>query len=851
MAALDNFLKQNVSGPVNKVFLAGYIRDISTADNKWKAVLKTLVEMAFWTSKILAPLRYAAFSAAAILGFNKIGDAIRGVVRDTGSLDAALRRIQSIQQIQRQFAPLLGGLNAAKQRVAELVTLSARGPFKFEEVAQASRSLEVYTRGAYSGVDATREIGKASIATGNNITESADAVGSFYQTLREGAPIDSAAEKLRQMGLISQQTADQLSAMAAGGSTNAQVFTELTAALATTGEGFRGFQGELAAVTAEHEKAAEELKRQFGAPFTRDAVENTKNMTAAMQAIAPTIGSVSGFLRNLFNGFSTVTTATLKYVAQNSFLRGSLEFVAKAIGITLAAAAALGTVFLATLVPATLRLVPGLYALGGAATAAAVGLRVLAAASVIGLIIMGLVALGGAIVNFVQSSQQQRKELAEMTRAHREAQAAVDAHIASVETLADRHEALAEATQKLIDLQNELNDLYTKGAPTEQVEEKMRAITEAERKLRQAALAPTRGLGGPEAAATQQMAAQRRLQKEQSDFERDLAGHPERREELTRAREQTLRERAAAARTGLAARQAVAETRTRLEQQKAPIEEEMKRMESVLPSYTNQKDVDALKSKIAIRRDRLNQLDAQILEAGKGFGTSATSSIAGTSIFLETQAQQIQHALNARTAQIQGDRERVKREQQLAGQQAVEYVKSVTPEQAAGAVGKLRVAARIQARRETEATQIEERADQMRAERQARAREAQIARTQEDIELGAHQARRRGDTLRSDQLEDELDFAKQYQQNVEIYGEGEEAKQRAIKKVQDDILETANARGLPQVASSLARIGGGGGVYAPGGDPMVRIAERQRTLLESIRDYLREIANKDGKMGVE
>src|SRR6266446_3721711 len=176
-ASFQEFLKGNLSnafegstkGLFNKVAMVGYAAEIGKTDNKFKALLNTLKQFVLFNSKLFIPISFIT----AWLGLSKT---VKSILHDTGSLDAALRRMASIQAFQRTFAPLLGGISAAKQRVAELIQISSKGPFRFEQMAGASRSLEVLTRGTFSGSEALNKIGNAAAASGNSIEDTAGAV---------------------------------------------------------------------------------------------------------------------------------------------------------------------------------------------------------------------------------------------------------------------------------------------------------------------------------------------------------------------------------------------------------------------------------------------------------------------------------------------------------------------------------------------------------------------------------------------------------------------------------------------------------------------------------------------------
>jgi hypothetical protein len=875
MAALDDFFKSNVAGPVNKLFLAGYIREIATAENKWKAVGNVILQLAIWSSKLVLP---TAFVAAWV----QMGRIVQSIVRDTGSLEAALRRLSQIQGLQRTFTPLLGGLSVAKQRVAELIQFTSRNKiFKLEEVAEASRSLQVWTRGVYSGNDALTAIQDTAINSGNGIAEVANEVGQFYATLRDGEPITQSTERLRQMGVISQQTADYLNSLQKSGASTQEVFTGLQGSLAGAKPPEAG--EDLATVQQRHAEAIKNLQQQAGAAFTADEIQNTKNYTDAMIAIGPAVGRVSGYFAILTNGLSTVKSSIAKAAAESPALRGGLEFVAKAIG----AVAAAGLVFGAIKIPMVLA---GWASAMGTATTATVILRTaLMGLSVATGVVGAILVIGTAIGMIIQYSRQQAeaaKRTREMAQAHREAQAAINAHIAAIKTLTDRHESLAEQIERVTQLQKELDDLLLNPrASDKEVEEKKRALREAEAGLKQTAAAGAHGLAGPEAEEVQRIAAQRRLQKEQTDFERQLAAHPERREELTTRRQAQLRARAETGFRGLAAREAVAETRSQLEGERAKIEASIKKAEvrqktlAGLPKPTEPVELSLYKenrernaAELKKQREALTKLDAQIETVG-------LKAPAGTSVQTRTVQQMLLHGIRARELEAGGKTEEAARERALSGGATIT---KQTPAQ----IQKLGVIATVQEQLEQRAAETEAQADQMETERRAMVRQRTAQAALQDLALREHgirrgeegtvtpapspltrlnladqldeKARQRegaggGVTLAqsrlADQLADTKAFGEHFEEQISMGFSKADAIPRAMALTADELKQNTNLTGLPQIADSLTRIGGGGGIYAPGGDPRVRLQERLNKLVEDSNTYLQTIAGREG--GVE
>jgi hypothetical protein len=452
-SGISSFLKSNAKfaygGGIGIAMLGLDAKAILDSDNKMKALLKTFKD-------------FVLIRVAMVGIFTAVQQGIKSLVRDTGSLDQALKKLGQMQIFSRSLATFVGGLQAARQRIAALSQLSEKSPFKFEELATANKSLEVFTRGAYSSVEATKEIGLAAIATGSNITDVASVVGSLYDNLRSGQPIAQAAEQLRQMGIISQSTADHLVEMSEGGSDAASTFEVLTEAMKKTAAGAEGYKNELAGITEEHQKAIEVLQEKFASPFTAAETKNIENMTAAMKAITPTVGKVAGSLQVVFGGFNTARTSITKFVAESKAGQKGLEIFTYALEALSVAAVAFGVYAAGQLTPVIAKLGQSFVAMGGFAAGATIALRAVAIASVWLLVAQAIASVVGMVINYSNSVKQIKKDFHDWSEAQAEATKKLREQAAAIVTLADKNALLAASMKQIISLQKERQALDDK-----------------------------------------------------------------------------------------------------------------------------------------------------------------------------------------------------------------------------------------------------------------------------------------------------------------------------------------------------------------------------------------------------
>ncbi len=548
--ALNKFVKENVQagieGKVNKGFLLFDVANLVTGENKLKSIKNIIRDLVF-SIPLIRGLWVTAF-----LGMAK---GVRSLVKDTGSLEQMLKKLQQIQGLRSSFTPLAGGADAAKKKVAELVNFASSKNLSLEDVGEAAKNLQVMTRGAYSSAQALDQVNDVAKSTGNSILGVSGVIGDFSAKLRSGESIADTVEQMRQMGVVSDATASQLDMLQQNGASAAQVFSALTGSFSQFSGGAKDAAGDIENVNAAYEAAQKNLQEKFASPFVESDIQNTKNMTDAMNAIAPVVGRVAGTLSMITQGLSTVKSSILATVAGSDTFRTALEGVIR-----------IGTiVFTAFAAWQSIRLAEWFFRAAGAATGfgqaiksaapefagptldkigvklaelaakAGIGEKAIAALGSAGKIAFGVAGIGLAIgvigtligigLQVYQSYKQQEEELKKFTKANNETNESMRKQIASVVTLADKHDALTKALQNQKDAQDQLNKAREEdpglfGSKKKKVDEAQRALEESAKRVQEAQKAPSTLT--PTGQQNVQRKAAEQLQKEEADFQNKL-----------------------------------------------------------------------------------------------------------------------------------------------------------------------------------------------------------------------------------------------------------------------------------------------------------------------------------------
>ncbi len=483
---------------------------VGLAKNKFAALAGVL--------KDVAGYKLFGWLPAVLGGLKGMEGLVRGILRDTGSLAAALERLRMVQSLTREFAALQGSVSAASRRVAELIRFAASQPmFGFSEVGKASKELEILTRGAFAGEDALRLLGDSSAKSGTDFGALAGKVGDFHRQLAGGEPVRNTAQELAAMGVISQETAAHLATMQENGAGMNQVFSALTSELAKAQGAMQAHASTVDGVTAAYEKSREALAQKFGEPFKEAEIQRMKDATAALHAISEPVEQLAQFLNGLLSPVENIGTSVAGWLGKMGALTAifgivitavkglTVGLIALAVGLsakpigtfiaslfgaaaatnkTQAAFAALRT-SAGGLLAAFRALTAGNLAAAGAhvkaagsaamqagmlgilklaAVGASVAVRTLGKALLIGYALEGLQWLWdkGKDLIFAESAKKTASALREQADAHRKVRDALEEQISKIENLDDAQAALLKTTEELLASQHRLVDLDEK-----------------------------------------------------------------------------------------------------------------------------------------------------------------------------------------------------------------------------------------------------------------------------------------------------------------------------------------------------------------------------------------------------
>ena len=306
-------------------------------------------------SSFVGPLALAYGAAFTFLG-------VMGRVLGASRLvSAALREWARIQVYTPQFDRLLGSLAAAQQRLRMISELS-KGAFKFDDLAQANKALEVFTRGALSSKDGMELVMDAAAVGNTSTAEMSRTIGQLYDQIANHRPIDGYMQQLREMGVVSSMTADEITNLSYSGASSAQIWNAVENALRKNKGSADALKNTIAGLEATLGNVRADELGKIGQMFEEGKMAGLRAAIGLVQLLGPVLRDVLAPVAALYNGFSKMTEKFVNWLNSIPGLQSALKAV---IGFVLLLSAALASKALIEVVGILVRMSGILTALAG------------------------------------------------------------------------------------------------------------------------------------------------------------------------------------------------------------------------------------------------------------------------------------------------------------------------------------------------------------------------------------------------------------------------------------------------------------------------------------------------------
>lgn len=174
--------------------------------------------------------------------FKKMGEALKkfkaggsiamgAIVAGMGALAIAAKALQitltqafKFERYETQFKVLFKSTARAKKQLRDLQEFSAKTPFQIDDIVEASRQLEVFTKGALNTEEGLKLVGDAAAVTSKPMQEISFWVGRAYAAIGARQALGEAGTRLTELALVSKDTRDEMEAMREAGASSAEIF---------------------------------------------------------------------------------------------------------------------------------------------------------------------------------------------------------------------------------------------------------------------------------------------------------------------------------------------------------------------------------------------------------------------------------------------------------------------------------------------------------------------------------------------------------------------------------------------------------------------------------------------------
>jgi hypothetical protein len=244
-------------------------------------------------------------TVGAIWAVNKAFDGMK--VAAKGAFDfmkGASEKAATRESMGVQFETLLGSVDAAQDRMEDLVEFAKTTPFQISGLADASAMLEGMTQGALASGAGLRMVGDAAAAVNKPLEVVGMNIGKLFQGLTQGGEVAEATNQLMQYGLVTGKSKIELQEFVKEAKKGDIAFLSEAEALQKLTQMFgktEGAMARLAETTAGKQSmvtdAMDEIKVAFGTGFNdglKDALDAATAFIPKFEEKMRTAGQVIG-----------------------------------------------------------------------------------------------------------------------------------------------------------------------------------------------------------------------------------------------------------------------------------------------------------------------------------------------------------------------------------------------------------------------------------------------------------------------------------------------------------------------------------------------------------------------------
>jgi uncharacterized protein YjbJ (UPF0337 family) len=289
-------------------------------------------------SDLLSPLGLAAGLALGLaVGLYK-------AVTNSQLLADALGEAANREVYSGQFKALLGDTAAAEKRLKSLAAFAQGSPFRFDDVADASKRLQILTRGALTGTGAMKMVADAAAVAGVSMADSAAVIGGAWEDIFSGRGAGNAIDQLKQLGMVSTATADKLKLMEMRGLKGKGMWSAISAELAKNKGMADALAQSVQGLNNQLDNTRGEQLSSIGAMFAKGQKDGIRAAIVAWKEFGPVLKEILAPFAAIFNAINSFILFIVKATASIPGFKSAIVALGRAILFLVAALALLGAV---------------------------------------------------------------------------------------------------------------------------------------------------------------------------------------------------------------------------------------------------------------------------------------------------------------------------------------------------------------------------------------------------------------------------------------------------------------------------------------------------------------------------
>jgi hypothetical protein len=253
-------------------------------------------------TKVLGPLSAVVPVVGLILA------SLRNWAQTAELVGRAMQRAAAKDVLIKQFAEITKSTAQAKQSIKELYDYASKAPFTSDSIIKGGASLQALSKGALVTKKSLELVGDVAASSGQQFSTAADAIGNLYNDLAKGAPAKEAANNLKDLGVISQSTVDQITSLQAAGAGLSATWNIAAQALSKAKGSAAGLSQTIEELQASREEKKGNILEPAGNVLNESAKGNLKAQNDLLDSIAPALSTIAQVIARVSTGFQQLNT---------------------------------------------------------------------------------------------------------------------------------------------------------------------------------------------------------------------------------------------------------------------------------------------------------------------------------------------------------------------------------------------------------------------------------------------------------------------------------------------------------------------------------------------------------------